>query len=455
MTDPWCCLGDFNTILRVEDRKGGIPVTEEEIMDFRECVMECGLEEIPSVGPYYTWSNRQQAESRIFSKLDRVLANVEWMMKIRFKTRELNEGISDHTPLLVTRIARQGGGKPFRFCDIWMNDPTFKSILEHIWSDDRKNKGVEEIREELMETQNKIQVGISQYLVNKERDLLDKLHKAIRASYLMKCQQSKQEWMTEGDKNSNMFHAWLKKRMVNNQILEIQDESGKSVEGIEEIARVFEDFYKKLLGTKVNTEGIEEDIMKRGKCLNIEQQLGLLKTFIPQQVKEAIFSIPNKKSPGPDGFSSGFFKNQWKEVGELFTRAVLDFFKEGRTLQQINSTAITIIPKRPDPISCCSTAKEMWDKLEVTYEGTDQVREAKIDFLTQEYEMFRMKEHEKIDDMFDRFSKIVNDLHALKKTYTDRDLVRKILRSLTSEWRSKADAIYESIGTSNVTIDSL
>ncbi|VFQ59834.1 unnamed protein product [Cuscuta campestris] len=67
----------------------------------------------------------------------------------------------------------------------------------------------------------------------------------------------------------------------------------------------------------------------------------------------------------------------------------------------------------------------------------------------------RMKEHEKIDNMFDRFSKIVNDLHALKKTYTDRDLVRKILRSLTSEWRSKADVIYESIGTSNVTIDGL
>ncbi|VFQ88762.1 unnamed protein product [Cuscuta campestris] len=50
---------------------------------------------------------------------------------------------------------------------------------------------------------------------------------------------------------------------------------------------------------------------------------------------------------------------------------------------------------------------------------TDQVREAKIDFLTQEYEMFRMKEGEKIDDMFDRFSKIINDFHALKKTYTN------------------------------------
>ncbi|VFQ69289.1 unnamed protein product [Cuscuta campestris] len=121
----------------------------------------------------------------------------------------------------------------------------------------------------------------------------------------------------------------------------------------------------------------------------------------------------------------------------------------------INMLYCAVNPDNYRKISCCTTAKEMWDKLEVTYEGTDQVREAKIDFLTQEYEMFRMKEGEKIDDMFDRFSKIINDLHALKKTYTNKDLVRKILRSLTPEWRSKADSIYESIGVSNVTIDGL
>ncbi|VFQ84592.1 unnamed protein product [Cuscuta campestris] len=57
--------------------------------------------------------------------------------------------------------------------------------------------------------------------------------------------------------------------------------------------------------------------------------------------------------------------------------------------------------------------------------------------------------------MFDRFLKIINDLHVLGKTYSNKDLVRKILRSLTSEWRSKADAIYESIGNTNVTIDAL
>ncbi|VFQ79639.1 unnamed protein product [Cuscuta campestris] len=150
-----------------------------------------------------------------------------------------------------------------------------------------------------------------------------------------------------------------------------------------------------------------------------------------------------------------------KKVGDKLIPKTEDEFdaedikKAENYAKAINMLYCAVNPDDYRKISCCSTAKDMWDKLEVTYEGTDQVREAKIDFLTQEYEMFRMKEHKKIDDMFDRFSKIVNDLHALKKTYTDRDLVRKILRSLTSEWRSKADAIYESIGTSNVTIDSL
>ncbi|VFQ78799.1 unnamed protein product [Cuscuta campestris] len=150
-----------------------------------------------------------------------------------------------------------------------------------------------------------------------------------------------------------------------------------------------------------------------------------------------------------------------KKVGETTVPKTEDEFdaedikKVENYAKAINMLYCAVNPDDYRKISCCTTAKEMWDKLEVTYEGTDQVREAKIDFLTQEYGMFRMKEGEKIDDMFDRFSKIINDLHALKKTYTNKDLVRKILRSLTPEWRSKADAIYESIGVSNVTIDGL
>ncbi|VFQ73413.1 unnamed protein product [Cuscuta campestris] len=126
-----------------------------------------------------------------------------------------------------------------------------------------------------------------------------------------------------------------------------------------------------------------------------------------------------------------------KKVGETTVPKTEDEFdaedikKIENYAKAINMLYCAVNPDDYRKISYCITAKEMWDKIEVTYEG------------------------EKIDDMFYRFSKIINDLHALKKTYTNKDLVRKILRSLTPEWRSKADAIYESIGVSNVTIDGL
>ncbi|VFQ66906.1 unnamed protein product [Cuscuta campestris] len=150
-----------------------------------------------------------------------------------------------------------------------------------------------------------------------------------------------------------------------------------------------------------------------------------------------------------------------KKVGETTVPKIedendaQDIMKIENNAKAINILYCAVNPDDYQKISCCSTATDMWDKLEITYAGTDQVREAKIDFLTHEYELFPMKENEKIDEMFERFSKNINDLIALKKTYTDKELVRKIMRSLTPEWRSKADAIQESISITNVTIDGL
>ncbi|XP_070049983.1 uncharacterized protein [Nicotiana tomentosiformis] len=39
-------------------------------------------------------------------------------------------------------------------------------------------------------------------------------------------------------------------------------------------------------------------------------------------------------------------------------------------------------------ISSCETAKEMWDKLEITYEGTNKVKETRINLLVRDYELF-------------------------------------------------------------------
>jgi hypothetical protein len=69
----------------------------------------------------------------------------------------------------------------------------------------------------------------------------------------------------------------------------------------------------------------------------------------------------------------------------------------------------------------------MWDKLEVTYEGTNQVKESKISRLVHAYELFCMKSEESISEMFTRFTNIINSLKALGKCYTNVENVRKFL----------------------------
>ncbi|GAV63755.1 UBN2 domain-containing protein, partial [Cephalotus follicularis] len=81
-------------------------------------------------------------------------------------------------------------------------------------------------------------------------------------------------------------------------------------------------------------------------------------------------------------------------------------------------------------VSSCISAKEMWDRLEVRYEGTNQVKEDKLSMLVHDYEMFTMNKNEDIKSMFTRFTNIINALQALDKVYSNTEMVRRILRSL-------------------------
>ncbi len=106
-------------------------------------------------------------------------------------------------------------------------------------------------------------------------------------------------------------------------------------------------------------------------------------------------------------------------------------------------------------ISRCTSAKEIWDTLEVTYEGKSQVKEAKINMLVCEYEMFKMKKDESIRDMFARFNAIINPLSSLGKTYTNSELVRKILRSLPKQWDVLTTTLLQSKELSSMTLSDL
>ncbi|XP_070007345.1 uncharacterized protein [Nicotiana sylvestris] len=110
-------------------------------------------------------------------------------------------------------------------------------------------------------------------------------------------------------------------------------------------------------------------------------------------------------------------------------------------------------PNEYNRVSACDTAKEIWEALQTTHEGTTQVKQSKIDMLTTEYELFKMKDDESIQDMHTRFTSIINELHSLGDVIPRNKLVRKILSALPGSWESKVNAITEAKDLQTLTMD--
>jgi len=72
----------------------------------------------------------------------------------------------------------------------------------------------------------------------------------------------------------------------------------------------------------------------------------------------------------------------------------------------------------------------MWDTIEVTHEGTNDLKRARKHALIQEYEMVRMQKRETIVEVQKRFTHIINHLMSLGKMFEKEELNIKILKCL-------------------------
>ncbi|XP_068477248.1 uncharacterized protein [Phaseolus vulgaris] len=106
-------------------------------------------------------------------------------------------------------------------------------------------------------------------------------------------------------------------------------------------------------------------------------------------------------------------------------------------------------------VSQCESAKEMWDTLEVTQEGTNDVKRARKHTLIQEYEMFKMQKGETIVEVQKRFTRIVNHLLSLGKTFDKEELNIKVFKCLDRSRHPKVTAISKSKDLTSMTVASL
>ncbi|KAJ8425201.1 hypothetical protein Cgig2_004323 [Carnegiea gigantea] len=242
-----------------------------------------------------------------------VLINGLWYEVFDYTTvKYLTNGLSDHTPMLIQFPTAPKPSPQFQYCDIWSSHSDFHSIITSMLPIVSSTHNMKN-------------------LCNQEKEARDRYIAILSSSLALIKQQCKVEWITQGDEYSRFFFAKAKQRKLATYIYNIHDAENREVEGFEEVRKVMLAFYTKLLGhLSIIRRPIDKEIIKQGPVLSQEQLVTLCKPLTHAEIKEVIFSIPNIKSPRPDGFGSGFFKTTWPETGPLVCAGIQDFFTKGK-----------------------------------------------------------------------------------------------------------------------------
>ncbi|XP_062088802.1 uncharacterized protein LOC133795366 [Humulus lupulus] len=311
---PWLILGDFNSVFFTDDRSGGNPISHSEMVDSNLWLAQSNVVALKRFGSNFTWTNNQVGSSRIYSKIDHAFVNEEWHDFFPNTAARFSwEATSDHCSCVISASATESIGiKPFRFFNFWADHHDFKTIVEQSWKRPVTSRGLKGIYIKLMR--------VKHCLKKFNHEVIGDIGKRFQ------------------DAKSSFSEAKLQAFMGSNSTV----------------------------NSKMNLSCIEQ-----GTKISLDQQVGLLKPFSVVEIKKAMFSIPDTKSPGPDGFGSGIFKSMWPVIGGEVCAAVVNFFETGFMPPEFHNTTISLIPKLENPtraldyrpIACCSTIYKCISKL--------------------------------------------------------------------------------------------
>nr|GEU52723.1 hypothetical protein [Tanacetum cinerariifolium] len=376
-TKSWCILGDFNDALNIEDASAGSSFMDISMRNFKECIDETELIDVPCSGLQYTWNQKPQGSNGILKKLDRVMANVEFSNEFVGNYAVFQPyGISDHSPA-VLRIPLQHKfyPKPFKFANVVTTFPRFKEVVKEGWCDQvcgfymfrvvKKLKSLKKPIRKLLYDKGNLHDNVNKLRIEMARvqqdldvdptnqDLRDEEDVYVRAfteALIMEerflKQKAKIEWLKVGDYNSAYFHKSVRGRTSRNRIDVVTDFGGDLVTS-DGVPAAFVSHYEAFLGQPSITSPFDSNNLFLN-ILTSNQAFDMIKHVTAQEVKEAIFSMGNDKSPGPDGYTEvllafGFYVRMVDWIMECVTTTSFSlsingtlhgYFKDKRGLRQ-------------------------------------------------------------------------------------------------------------------------
>ena len=110
----------------------------------------------------------------------------------------------------------------------------------------------------------------------------------------------------------------------------------------------------------------------------------------------------------------------------------------------LNAIFCGVFPDEFHRISHVTIAKEAWQILEATYEGTKKVKDTKLQMLTTRFKEPKVSEDESFDSFYGKLNEVVIGKFNLGEKTEDFKIVEKILCSLPESFHAKVTAIKES-----------
>ncbi|KAL8101335.1 hypothetical protein AgCh_033279 [Apium graveolens] len=141
-----------------------------------------------------------------------------------------------------------------------------------------------------------------------------------------------------------------------------------------------------------------------------------------------------------------------KEKSDYTAEDIASIAKDAKVRHLLHSAIDNVMSNR---VINCKTAKEIWDALETRCQGTDIIKKNRKTILTQEYEHFDSKTNESLNDLYDRFVKLLNDLSLVDKEYDLEDSNLKFLLALPECWDLKATTIRDNYNLDETTLDEI
>nr|GEV97477.1 RNA-directed DNA polymerase, eukaryota [Tanacetum cinerariifolium] len=336
-------MGDFNEVHYKSERFGS-NFNVQGANAFNSLIVKAGLEEVPLGGCTFTWCHKSASK---MSKLDRFLIFKSLSSSCpNISAITLDRFLSDHRPILLRESSFDYGPTPFQFFHYWLEMDGFEKMVSNTWREslDVGPNHMINLMNKLKYLKKKIR-NVSADIIDKRLGIIKSLQELNSHKSMEIAQKAKIKWAIEGDENSKYFHGILNKQRSRSAIHGVLV-SGVWIDNPKLVKHEFLNHFKDRFERPKNIR--PTIVMDFPRYLNSSQQTDMKADVTKEEIKKAVWECGSDKSPGPDGFSFGFYKHFWNLIENDVGAAVQHFFQYGAIPKGCNSSFIVLIPKTPD-----------------------------------------------------------------------------------------------------------